>query len=78
MRVGRHIRLPAVLAAASPLKPSVPCAARAAGESSYVMHLIRTYNEQAAAKKLRIVPCCGYDSIPSGGPLGGGNEPSPG
>ncbi len=38
----------------------------AAGETNYVMDLIKTYDEQAKAKNVRIVPCCGYDSIPSG------------
>ncbi|GAB4819277.1 hypothetical protein N2152v2_006323 [Parachlorella kessleri] len=35
------------------------------GETNYVMDLIKTYDEQAKAKNVRIVPCCGYDSIPS-------------
>ncbi|GAB4819276.1 hypothetical protein N2152v2_006322 [Parachlorella kessleri] len=35
------------------------------GETTYVMDLIRSYHEQAQAKNVRIVPCCGYDSIPS-------------
>ena len=40
--------------------------ASVAGETNYVMDLIKTYHEQAQAKSVRIVPCCGYDSIPSG------------
>lgn len=36
----------------------------AAGEVAYVRSLIAKHHEEASAKKLRIVPCCGFDSAP--------------
>ena len=35
------------------------------GEVPWVKSLITAYHEEAKAKGVRIVPCCGYDSIPS-------------
>lgn len=36
------------------------------GETSYVMNLIRNYHEEAERKGVKLVPNCGFDSIPSG------------
>ncbi len=36
-----------------------------AGEPWYIRRIMDKYHEAAAAKGVRIVPCCGYDSIPS-------------
>ncbi len=38
---------------------------QAAGEFPWVRGIIERHHDAAAAKGLRIVPCCGYDSIPS-------------
>ncbi|KAK2078987.1 hypothetical protein QBZ16_002677 [Prototheca wickerhamii] len=35
------------------------------GEAPWVAKIIETYHERAEAKGLRIIPCCGYDSVPS-------------
>lgn len=35
------------------------------GEIPWVKRLVKEYHEEAAAKNVRIVPCCGYDSVPS-------------
>lgn len=35
------------------------------GEPWYIRKLMDKYHEAAAAKNIRIVPTCGYDSIPS-------------
>ena len=35
-----------------------------AGEVPWVKGIVAKYHEAAAAKKLRIVPCCGFDSTP--------------
>lgn len=35
------------------------------GEVPWVRSLIDAHHEEAAAKGVRIIPCCGYDSIPS-------------
>lgn len=34
------------------------------GEPAFVSEMIRKYHDRALEKKLRIVPCCGFDSIP--------------
>lgn len=34
------------------------------GEPAFVEEMIRKYHDRAEEKKLRIVPCCGFDSIP--------------
>lgn len=34
------------------------------GETPWVKEMIAAHHEAAAAKGLRIVPCCGFDSIP--------------
>lgn len=34
------------------------------GEPAFVGEMIRKYHDSALEKKLRIVPCCGFDSIP--------------
>lgn len=34
------------------------------GEPAFVDEMIRKYHDRALEKKLRIVPCCGFDSIP--------------
>ncbi len=36
-----------------------------AGEVQWIRRIIDAFHEEALEKKLRIVPCCGYDSIPS-------------
>ena len=38
------------------------------GETPWVKQMIDKHHEQAKAKGLRIVPCCGYDSVPAGAP----------
>ena len=38
---------------------------RRAGEPWYIRGLIDRHHDEAAAKGVRIVPTCGYDSIPS-------------
>lgn len=35
------------------------------GETPWVRDLIDRYHEQAAAEGTRIIPCCGFDSVPS-------------
>jgi len=35
------------------------------GESDYVRYLIQQFHDEARDKKILIVPCCGFDSIPS-------------
>ncbi len=35
------------------------------GETSWIRRMIDQHHEQAVAKKVRLVPSCGYDSIPS-------------
>lgn len=35
------------------------------GETPWVKQMIDKHHEQAKAKGLRIVPCCGYDSVPA-------------
>jgi len=35
------------------------------GETVWVRELIDRYHEQAAARGTRIIPCCGFDSVPS-------------
>jgi short subunit dehydrogenase-like uncharacterized protein len=35
------------------------------GETPWVKHLIDRYHQQAAATGTRIIPCCGFDSVPS-------------
>lgn len=35
------------------------------GETPWVKHLIDRYDSQAAADGTRIIPCCGFDSVPS-------------
>jgi short subunit dehydrogenase-like uncharacterized protein len=35
------------------------------GETAWVHELVSRYHDQAAANRVRIVPCCGFDSIPS-------------
>lgn len=35
------------------------------GETFWVQQLVTQYHEQAAAHRVRIVPCCGFDSVPS-------------
>lgn len=35
------------------------------GETPFIRNMIDAHHEEAKAKKLRIVHCCGYDSIPS-------------
>jgi short subunit dehydrogenase-like uncharacterized protein len=35
------------------------------GEAFWVQHLIAQYHDRAAAQSVRIVPCCGFDSVPS-------------
>ena len=37
----------------------------AAGEPWFIRRIIDKYHDAAAAKGVRVVPCCGYDSIPS-------------
>lgn len=34
------------------------------GEAPWVSKIIAAYHEEAAAKRVRIVPCCGFDSTP--------------
>jgi short subunit dehydrogenase-like uncharacterized protein len=34
------------------------------GETPWVGKMIAAYHEEAAAHSVRIVPCCGFDSIP--------------
>ena len=36
-----------------------------AGEVHWIRRMIDTHHEAASAKNLKIVHCCGYDSIPS-------------
>lgn len=36
-----------------------------AGEPWFIRRIIDKYHDEAATKGVRIVPCCGYDSIPS-------------
>ncbi len=45
-------------------EPCNKCCPAAPGETAYVRRLIVKHHEEAAAKKLRIVPCCGFDSAP--------------
>ena len=35
------------------------------GETFWVQQLVDTYHERASADRVRIVPCCGFDSVPS-------------
>lgn len=35
------------------------------GETPWIRHLIDRYHRQAAAQGTRIIPCCGFDSVPS-------------
>ncbi|KAJ3211392.1 hypothetical protein HDU82_005956 [Entophlyctis luteolus] len=35
------------------------------GESKFILDLINTYEQEAIAKRVRIVPSCGFDSLPS-------------
>lgn len=35
------------------------------GEPWFIRRIMDKYHDQAVAKDVRIVPCCGYDSIPS-------------
>jgi short subunit dehydrogenase-like uncharacterized protein len=35
------------------------------GEPWYIRRIMDKFHDEAAAKNVRIVPCCGYDSIPS-------------
>ncbi len=35
------------------------------GETAWVRSLIEHYHDQAAAQGTRIIPCCGFDSVPS-------------
>lgn len=35
------------------------------GETPWVAKIIETYHDEAKAKAIRIIPCCGYDSVPS-------------
>jgi short subunit dehydrogenase-like uncharacterized protein len=35
------------------------------GETTWVRALIEQYHQQAAAQGTRIIPCCGFDSVPS-------------
>ena len=36
-----------------------------AGEPWFIRRIIDKYHDTAAGKGVRLVPCCGYDSIPS-------------
>ena len=42
-----------------------PCRKPAAGEPWFIRRIIDKYHDTAASKGVRLVPCCGYDSIPS-------------
>lgn len=35
------------------------------GEVTWVREMIHKYHEQAKEKKVKIVHCCGYDSVPA-------------